>query len=384
MKRPMLLIMGTLLLAAAGLVAVACSPAPQTPPPLAPAPTIALAAATTAAAAPNTSSASGQTFTVLVGAEDTSIGAEMYGFFPATVHVHPGDTVVWKENTHEIHTVTFLGNQTTVPDLLVPVPNGPQGAMMINPMAGFPAGAKEGNYDGSTFTSSGIMGMDQGQVQQFQLTFTKPGTYQYVCIVHSMMKMVGTVVVDAESAAIPTQADDDAQAKKEIDALRAQVPDAQKAANAEAKPDQKNADGTTTHNVIVGWESGQIGLTAFFPKNVNVAPGDTVVWTFGSMNMAAPHTITFLNGAPEPALLAPQPQPNGPPLLLFNPALALPQNADRPLTNKGVYNSGIIDPMAPGPHTFSLKIASDATGTLDYSCLLHDGNGMDGTLTVTR
>ncbi len=333
------------------------------------------------AQAPTAENATGQTFNVLVGGEDTSVGAEFNGFFPATLHIHVGDTVLWKQNAHEIHTVTFLAGQP-VPDLLVPVPNGPQGAMMFNPQVAFPAGSQDGKYDGSGAVNSGIMGMDTGQAPQFSLTFTKPGTYQYVCVVHNMMKMAGTIVVEDSSASIPSQADDDAQAQKELDALKAQVPDIVKAANAQTKPDVQNPDGSTTHYVSVGYAQGQIDMTAFFPNNVSAKAGDTIVWNMPAMNMA-PHTITILNGAPEPDLLAPQPQPNGPPFLLISPAVALPQNADKPLTNQGIYNSGILDPSAPGDHAFSLKLGT-FSGSLEFVCLLHDENGMKGTITMTQ
>lgn len=329
-----------------------------------------------------------QTFTVLVSAEDTTIGAELNAFFPTALHIHVGDTVVWKENSHELHTVTFLGNLTTVPDLLVQVPNAPPGAMMINPQAGFPAGPTDGKYDGAVYVNSGMMGMDPGQALQFSLTFTKPGTYQYVCIVHNTMKMdktmkmEGTIIVEDAKTPIPTQAEVAVQAKKEMDALMAKVPTVQKAANAAIKPAVKNADGTMTYFVGMGYASGQIDMTAFFPSKLTAKPGDTIVWTLGEMNMA-PHTLTFLNGATEPDLIVPQPQPNGPPLLLFNPAVALPQNADKPLTNKGIYNSGMISPDAPGTHTFSLKVG-DFTESLEFLCLLHDANGMKGTLTVSK
>jgi plastocyanin len=99
-------------------------------------------------------------------------------------------------------------------------------------------------------------------------------------------------------------------------------------------------------------------------------------------NDLAPHTITFLNGAKEPDAVVPQPQPNGPPLLVLNPDVALPQNADKPLTTQGIYNSGLIDPHMPGPHMFSLKIG-DMTGDISYLCELHDESGMKGTLSVS-
>ncbi len=194
--------------------------------------------------------------------------------------------------------------------------------------------------------------------------------------------MNGTVVVEDNNTPIPSQAEDDAQGKKELDALQAQVPAAVQSANAQIKPDQKNPDGSTTHFVVTGFSQGSIDLENYYPNKLTAHPGDTVTWVLGQGDIA-PHTITFLNGAPEPAIVSPQPQPNGPPLLLVDPAVALPQSADKPLSNQGVYNSGMIDPHAPGDHTFSFKIG-DTPGDLAYHCILHDDAGMKGTITIAQ
>jgi plastocyanin len=132
----------------------------------------------------------------------------------------------------------------------------------------------------------------------------------------------------------------------------------------------------------MGYTKGQIDLDFFFPQTLDVKPGDTVTWTFSKEDVA-PHTITFLNGADEPTPIQAVPQPSGPPLLTFNPAVAIPQNADKPLTNMGIFNSGILDPTAPGPHDFTLKIGNYA-GALAYRCILHDDIGMTGTLNVAQ
>jgi hypothetical protein len=90
-----------------------------------------------------------------------------------------------------------------------------------------------------------------------------------------------------------------------------------------------------------------------------------------------------LNGATAPAPIKAVPQPSGPPLLTFDPFVAMPQNADKPLTNMGVFSSGILDPTAPGPHQFMLKVGN-YVGALQYQCILHDDLGMIGTLNVVQ
>jgi plastocyanin len=52
-------------------------------------------------------------YTVLVGAQDTSVGATVNAYFPDTLTIHVGDTVHWQRNANEIHTVAFLAGTPT-------------------------------------------------------------------------------------------------------------------------------------------------------------------------------------------------------------------------------------------------------------------------------
>src|SRR5215472_6348056 len=74
-----------------------------------------------------------KTFTVLVGAEDVSVGATVNAYFPDTLTIHVGDTVHWQRNTNEIHTVTFLAG-TPIPDFLIAAPDGLPSPLMRNPL----------------------------------------------------------------------------------------------------------------------------------------------------------------------------------------------------------------------------------------------------------
>ena len=96
-----------------------------------------------------------KTFTVLVGAEHVSAGATVNAFFPDSLLIHTGDTVHWKRNAEEIHTVSFLAG-TPLPDLVIPAPQGLPSPVMFNPVAAFPTAPVNGQYDGTTFANSGI------------------------------------------------------------------------------------------------------------------------------------------------------------------------------------------------------------------------------------
>jgi plastocyanin len=274
-----------------------------------------------------------KTFTVLVGAEDASVGADVEAFFPDTVRIHVGDTVHWQRNANELHTVTFLAG-TPLPPFIIPAPAGLPSPLMLNPVAAFLTAPANGQYDGSTFANSGLIGPDPGQAQSFDLTFTKPGTYNYVCVVHGV-EMSGKILVgDHHGQSVAPRAVEE-EARRLIAAALAQAPLAIALANAEVPPPTQNMDGTTTFHVLVGFHSGQLDLMHFFPNHLTVHAGDTVEWLLSTQD-DAPHTITFLNGNAEPDLILPLPQANGPPLLLFNPDVLFPQNPGQPLTNQGI------------------------------------------------
>ena len=319
-----------------------------------------------------------KTFTVLVGAEDASVGAVANSFFPDTLLVHVGDTVHWQRNANEIHTVSFLAG-TPMPDLIIPAPDGQPSPLMFNPLAALPTAPDKGQYDGTTYANSGIIGPDPGQAESFDLTFTTPGTYNYVCLVHGVSMSAQIIVLDYP-AEIPTPREVHKEAKRLIAAALAQVPVAVALATAEIPPPTQNSDGTTTFHVLIGFSMGQLDLVRFFPDELTVHPGDTVEWKLSNEDMA-PHTVTFLNGNPEPDVVLPVPQPNGPPLLLFNPAVLFPQNAGQPLTSQGIYSAGLLNPVPGGATSFAFQIG-DISGLLPYKCLLHDSSGMLGLLEV--
>ncbi len=338
--------------------------------------------ASTGFSQPAVSSSTPQTYTVLVGFDSPQQGISLMSFFPDKVTIHVGDTVIWRANSHEIHTVSFLAGQP-IPDLVVPAPQGAASPVMINPLAAFPAVPDQGLYDGKSFANSGIMSLDEGQVQTFSLTFTQTGTYHYVCIVHGeMMSAEIEVVSNSSSADSPNKAV--LNSVTQISDELAKVPGLLAEAFDQVPKPTHNADGTTTYQVLVGYSSGTIDLMRFFPDRLNVKPGDTVVWSLSKKDVA-PHTVTFLNGQPEPEVVQVAPQPSGPPLVLLNPVVLAPSSSvtnGQALNNTDFFNSGFMDPSGMmGPTTFSLKIG-DVSGTLPYLCLLHDTSGMVGWLTV--
>lgn len=322
-----------------------------------------------------------RTYTVLVGANDVGRGISLMSYFPATLRIHVGDTVIWKANSHEIHTVTFLAG-SAAPGMIEPAPASfPAGTMMLNPQVAFPTAPSDGMFDGSTFANSGLMSTDPGGITKYSLTFTKEGTYSYVCLVHGVM-MSGTIQVVGDSVSLPSPARVLRFAYRDINKQLGNANGLFRAARAQVPAPVKNSNGTTTYTVVLGYMSGNVMLMDFFPRRLVVHPGDTVKYILPK-DGEAPHTITFLNGAPDISFVIPTPNPNPPPpaLLLINPMILGPINPGQPLTRSGIFSSGLLDPSTPGPKSYEITIGN-IFGKIWYQCLLHDTSGMVGLLNV--
>ena len=154
-----------------------------------------------------------------------------------------------------------------------------------------------------------------------------------------------------------------------------------RAAYRHIKPATSNGDGTWTHYVQLGYSRGQIMLMRFFPSRVRVHPGDTVQWMMTNHN-DAPHTVTFLNGQPEPPLADPVLQKDGTVVLYVDPGTLFPSPLPTTdlMSRDVLYSSGLLNPV-PGTG-WSIKIGDIGAGPLPYICLLHDTSGMRGTLWV--
>lgn len=110
--------------------------------------------------------------------------------------VPSGTTVTWTvRDPFEIHTVTFPGAHKP-PVLVIPQTQaGGPPKLLLNPAALTPTRAKA--YDGTGFVNSGLLSPPgtPGALSSFSLTFTKPGRYEYWCIVHADVDQKGIIVV---------------------------------------------------------------------------------------------------------------------------------------------------------------------------------------------
>jgi plastocyanin len=303
-----------------------------------------------------------RTLTALVGAgQDTS---QVLAFFPATLKVRVGDTVTWKLEGDEIHTVSFV--QGVKPqeaaiqdplggpgDLIPPfyarlTPGGAAEDSTIHPQVFFPtraSGAPVETYGGTGFVSSGIMrkrppAPGASPNDTFSVTFDKPGMYLFLCLVHPD-RMRGTVeVVSASAMDVPDQARIDAQAKAESAPLVALVQQAkEQGRTARSAP---GPSGTALWFVRAGnsdWFSGDPRSQSFefLPKDVTINAGDTVVWASTYF-----HTVTFNPTPPHPEEVVVRPQPQA----LLNPKAVIPARPGPVFDPAQYFNSADLGPFS--------------------------------------
>lgn len=311
-----------------------------------------------------------QTWNVQVGGGgDQPAGAppayDAQSFGPNPVIIRVGDTVRWTFTGP--HTVTFNSGKPQQPDI-VPGPN--PGELMIAPGFG-PIGVTGPvtSYDGTAQVSSGVAFLavppPPNGPPTFSLTFTKPGLFGYVCVIHPGMR--GEVEVREAGAPLP---ESPAQALARGQVTLQTLAGKAKADAAAVRPVQAG----TVHAALAGLGDG-FGASALAMINgtMTVRRGDSVVWT-----VADPfeiHTVTFMSGATPPEFIEPRPQPAGPPLLVIPANIAGPAGGDS-YTGTAYANSGILGPG----DSYILRFDAPA-GTYDYLCVIHPW--MTGSITVT-
>lgn len=179
-----------------------------------------------------------QTVTVAAGGGNTT--APWTVFVPQEVRIKAGDTVVWDNPTEgaaEPHTVTFVLDNNTMAGVEAPlgvsnttefIVNPPgsnnepilipgEGGMntliainartfnptvidsqgevqFMNPDANYSMTGDEKYVNSGWFLPTGLEGLYPGSGNTFSVTFEKPGTYEYLCIIHPWM--TGSVLVE--------------------------------------------------------------------------------------------------------------------------------------------------------------------------------------------
>jgi len=321
---------------------------------------------------------------VQVAGDNEAEFLEFMTFFPQELTINAGDTVFFDfQGHHAPHTVTFLSGEE-VPKLIVPAdesgtPAAGEPQIMFNPAAAFPAGRNM--YDGTGVLNSGLNVLFPPD-QTFTVTFTAPGSFDYLCLVHPLM-MKGMVTVQEQGTALPyEQTDIDSMVAEHM----AQLTEDGKALIAEyanaATPTTSSSNGNVW-DVRAGAEGDEVAVLRFMPDNLTIAAGDTVRWTVESE--FEPHTVTFLGGEEPPDLIEPQMQEGGPPKLVFNPDI-VGRVGPEVYSGTGYANSGAMGAdfeEYTGLTTYELTF--DTPGEYLYYCALHGSPtmGMRAKVTVS-
>jgi len=246
---------------------------------------------------------------------------------------------------------------------------------MFNPQAFFPTPPVAG-FDGTAFVNSGfIQRGPQDGPRTFSLTFTRPGTYTYQCLLHPFMR--GRIIVADPGTPVPSP-EAQAQAGEEERAEHlASIPQFVLKETVQRRGSTASGQVWT---IAAGTGPGEMTVNRFLPGVLTIDVGDTVVWEV--RHPSEPHSITFLAGEMPPEMVTPQPQPQGPPLLLLNPRFWAPSTPPRPegvpYDGRGFLNSGMLNLGPAAPRTYAVTFTQP--GTYPYVCLLHPG--MHGIITV--
>jgi plastocyanin len=288
----------------------------------------------------------------LTGSDDTSAAANRYTayvgnggrgiavsmFLPSNLTINEGDTINWTNPYAEPHTVSFNAGRPAPTDPMVQV------------------GGRTPNFDGTDQISSGFM----RRGASYEVTFTKAGAYQLICLIHA--GQVVDVSVVSPGLHVPTQAQIEAQAKAQLDAampvgdrLLASIPPPTRT----TRP-----DGTTAWTIpdapAESIKGGSVAIMAFVPSRLPIGVGDTVTWLD---TIAVPHTITFTAGGPPRAPTQVVRPPNG----LYD--------------GSSYVNSGQLG-NAPGRAGTSFTLTFTKAGTYPFICILHVDQGMAGVVEV--
>jgi plastocyanin len=393
-------------------LSVACAPEQAaTDSPESAAPEMATEAATEAA-----SEAMPQTFTVYVDGQLEDFTSAFLAYFPSEVSVHPGDTVDFElVDTGEPHTVTFgaladaaaakwdtLGFAAAEEPEFAALPPMLSETHEVNQGAAQPCFVQEGTpgtdvcaekelpaFDGTAaFYSSGWMAPQS----TFSVTFAEdaaPGTYRYLCLLHTPM-MVGSVTVVAADEEVPAPDEVMAAGETELESRGAPL----RAVVEAAEPPPGGAfAGLLTE------EEPTALADIFLPEELTVAAGDTVTWL-----AMGPHTISF--NAPQganqlrleaadgtislnPDAVAPSnspgmPEPSGEPAedqAEPDPDAPPPPPVEivaGPWDGTGFLSSGILESFPPT--LFNYSVTFTQPGTYAYQCLVHPK--MEGRIVV--
>lgn len=282
------------------------------------------------------------TWQVQAGGSSNNEGVQGLEFYPANLTINAGDTVQWTFPSGEPHTVAIVPKGQTPPPPTDPSVPAPVGGTTT---------------DGTTYTSSGFLLLGKN----YLMTFTKAGTYQYVCLIHP--GMAGTITVNP--AGTPRTTTQQAVTAAGQAALNTDLSAGLGSVSAFPYPfNGTHVAAGISPGLAAGAPASATVLRFLASDQITSASatvhlGTSVTWTNQSNN--EPHTVTFgVVGQPFPMI-----DP-------FSPPMGPSSYDGTTFVNSGVLNPG---------QSFTLTFTK--TGTFTYHCVFHDDTeNMVGTVNV--
>jgi len=376
----------------------------------------------TGAAQAGGSRSAAQTFTVDVDGKNPKVNEAFIAYYPSTVRVHPGDTVVFHEvGNGEPHTVTLGSLTNTVVaafDKLTPkqqqeqppkallrldakvpqlLPQGPGDAVQsgANPCfvqsgeppakSACPKVAQPGFTGKESFYNSGWLGSNA----KFSVHLSSgiaPGTYRFMCLLHRE-GMTGKIVVVPSSSPVPSPGTQFAGGQKALAATEAKLAPAAKALVQGKPPLPVTLPGQ--HPVLAGSgsPSTEAAITQFGPRKIHIPVGGTVTWS-----LIGPHSLTFNSNKTDDDIRSVAPDGT----VHLNPKAVAPVNATgepppkgnsqnrssngppkfrvvghKTWNGKGFLNTGVFVNSGP-PLIEGYSITFTHAGKYKYLCTVHD------------
>lgn len=271
-----------------------------------------------------------------VGGQTDNQAIQALAFFPLDLSVNVQDTITWTWQTAEPHTVTFLAPNQLPP--LAPPPNNT------------PATANT-TVNGTDFVNSGR----KNRVgDTFTATFSTPGVFNYLCLVHPRT-MTARVTVNPAGTPYPhSQAFFNRQGAAQLALILSD--------GRELRQNGRDiAQIAGRDNVSAGAGDAEVFVARFLPEQRRIRVGETVVWT--NSDSITPHTVTF------------GPTPSNAAVGLDGPGHAT--ISSNPVTT--TISSGLF---GVGRDFTQFKVQFTVPGTYPYFCSLHSDLGMVGTIVV--
>jgi plastocyanin len=308
-----------------------------------------------------------------VGAQSGDKGRQALAFLPNEIWIHAGDSIEWRWDADEVHTVTFIPDSETRPFFQTIVPS-PNGSSFPNP-----------NAPETVVSSPGALADAFVKGATFTIIFPKAGNFKQVCLFHS--NMTGVVHVLEASQKLPH--DQDFYDRQAANQRRDLLSDRDGGLVAACHQNGECAAHDSLKVRVVTAGIGEISATAggtqtlsvvrFMDDQIHIRAGDTVEWT--NQDPVTPHTVTF---GPEPANIF-LPFPSN-----------LPMDADGSLhavitsrsdsVSSGVIAAAAQDMVFGSPQTplgvTRFRVTFPNPGAFPYICTLHDTLGMKGMVIV--